>query len=158
MDINTFWEHARNGANLNPLAEWIGQRVRGTVPPPAVAFGQTPAEAEQLARAVLAGQKTTATSMLWQYDDDIPLPEKGDLAIVLDGAGTPRALILTTEVRVVPFSDVDEAHALGESASLEAWRNEQAAAATAADDGNHPLTPDTPMVLERYELLYPVSG
>lgn len=155
MDVNQFWENARQGAWLNPIQEWIGPRVTGTVPPAAWAFGETPEEADAMADAVVAGTKTTTTSLLWQYDlEDAPLPEKGDLGIVLDGSDAPRALILTTNVRVAPFDKVDEEHALGEAPSLAEWRRVHEELARAADDGQHPFSPDMPVVLERFELLY----
>lgn len=155
MDVNQFWEHARQGASLNPIQEWIGPRVSGTVPPAAWAFGETPEVADRLADEVVAGTKTTTTSLLWQYEaEDAPLPEQGELGIVLDGSDSPRALILTTDVRVMPFAEVDEAHALGESASLAEWRRVHEELARGADDGEHPFTPEMPVVLERFELLY----
>lgn len=155
MDVNQFWEHARQGASLNPIQEWIGPRVWGTVPPAAWAFGDTPEVADALADQVVAGTKTTTSSLLWQYEAaDAPLPEQGELGIVLDGSDSPRALILTTEVRVVPFHLVDESHALGEAASLAQWRRIHEELARGADDGAHPFTTDMPVVLERFELLY----
>ena len=46
---------------------------------------------------------------MWDYEAvGESLPEAGDLSIVLDGAGHPRALIATTDVRIVPFDEVDE--------------------------------------------------
>lgn len=155
MDVNQFWENARQGAWLNPIQEWIGPRVIGTVPPAAWAFGETPEVADTMADAVLAGTKTTHTSLLWQYElDDAPLPAKGDLGIVLDGSDEPRALILTTNVRVAPFDEVDEEHALGEASGLAEWRRIHEESARATDDGQHPFAPDMPVVLERIEVLY----
>lgn len=155
MDVNQFWEHARQSPSLNPIQEWIGPRVTGTVPPPAWAFGDTAEVADQLADEVVAGTKTTTTSLLWQYEaEGAPLPEKGDLGIVLDGRDKPRALIMTTDVRVVPFNEVDDAHALGEAPSLDEWRRIHEEFARRVDDGSHPFAPDMPVVLERFELLY----
>ncbi|GAA4902378.1 hypothetical protein GCM10025789_21360 [Tessaracoccus lubricantis] len=156
MDVNQFWEHARVGANLNPFQEWMGPQVWGTVTPPAWSFGETPEEADQLAEDIVTGRKTGTSSLLWQYErDDIPLPEPSTLAIVLDGSDEPRALILTTKVRVVPFSAVDEQHALAESGSLGEWLRRHEALARAVDDGAHPFDPSMPFVLETLELLYP---
>lgn len=155
MDVNEFWEHARQGASLNPIQEWIGPRVSGTVPPAAWAFGDDPATADKLAGEVANGTKTTTASLLWQYEvEDAPLPEQGDLAIVLDGRDQPRALIMTTEVKVTPFGQVDDEHAAGEGTSLAEWRRIHEDMARAADDGGHPFSDDMPVVLERFELLY----
>lgn len=159
MDVNEFWEQARQGANLNPIQEWIGPRVAGTVPPPAWAFGNDRETADRLAREVAVGTKTTTTSLLWQYEaEDAPLPEKGDLGIILDGDDRPRALIMTTDVRVAPFDQVDETHALGEAPSLAEWRRIHEEFARVADDGQHPFTPDMAVVLERFEVFYALDA
>lgn len=155
MDINEFWEHARVGAELNPLQPWIGPRISGSVPPPAWSFGDTPELADQLADDIVAGRKTATTSLLWEYErDGQPVPEDGSLGIVLDGAGEPRALVLSRNVRVVPFSQVDEAHALGEAGSLGEWRQLHEDFARRSDDGAHPFRPEMPVVLETLEVLY----
>lgn len=155
MSINEFWEHARVAANLNPFAEWIGPRVRGTVPPPAWAFGDSPELSDELAAAVVSGRKTGTASLAWEYDDGEHLPEKGDLSIVLDGAGQPRALIITTDVQRVRFDEVDEDHALTEADSLDDWRADHQAFASRRDNGSHPFRLGMEMILERFELLYP---
>lgn len=156
MDINEFWENARVGADLNPLHVWVGPRAWGTVPPPAWAFGDTPELADKLAEDILSGKKASTTSLLWEYQKEgVALPEQGTLGIVLDGSDKPRALVLTTDVRVIPFEDVDEAHALGESDSLESWRTAHEDFARRMDDGSHPFSPSMPVVLETLEVLYP---
>lgn len=155
MSINEFWEHARVAANLNPFAEWIGPRVRGTVPPPAWSFGDSPQLADKLAADVVSGRKTGTSSLAWEYDEGEPMPEKGDLSIVLDGAGQPHALIITTDVQRVRFDEVDESHALLEADSLDDWRADHQAFASRMDNGSHPFRLDMEMVLERFELLYP---
>lgn len=155
MDVNEFWELARNAADLNPLHVWVGERVWGTVPPPAWAFGDSPELADALAQQVASGAKTTTTSLLWEYEaEEADQPERGELGIVLDGKDEPRALILTTDVRVVPFAEVDDEHALGEAVSLDEWRREHESFARRADDGQHPFDPAMPVVLERFEVLY----
>ena len=64
MSINQFWEHARVGANLNPFAEWIGPSVRGTVPPPAWAFGDSPELADRLAADVRLSPPAWTTEVI----------------------------------------------------------------------------------------------
>ena len=70
--------------------------------------------------------------------------------------GHPRALVVTTEARVVPFDQVDADHARDEGegdGSLENWRVVHERYFTEhADGGFHP---DMPVVLERFRVLYP---
>ena len=78
-------------------------------------FGDTPAMADQLLALVVDGPKRATAGALADYEsDDEPLPAVGDRWIVLDGRGTPRAVLETTEVRVGPLSSVDEAFAWDE--------------------------------------------
>ena len=59
------------------------------------------------------------------YDaDDKPLMKPGDLSIVTLGGDQPACIIETTEVRIVPFDEVDEQFAYegGEGdRTLESW-------------------------------------
>ena len=75
---------------------------------------------------VLDGRKTATASANADYvKEGEELPAPGMLGIVLDGAGHPRALVVTTESRVVPFDQVDADHARDEGEgdrSLEHWR------------------------------------
>ncbi len=94
--------------------------------PPAWSFADTPRLADELLQAVLDGRKTgTSTSVLELTDDGEPVPQPGELSIVLDGAGAPRAVIRTTSVRIAAFDDVDAEFAASEGEddlSLAAWR------------------------------------
>lgn len=155
MDIGQFWEDARTAAKLNPLQEYFGPRWVGTFTPQAFAFGDNPEMADELASLVVAGTKTATAAALADYESaDEPLPRSGDLFIVLDGAGAPRALIRTTGVRVVPFDEVDAAHAAAEGegdGSLEFWR----AGHRAYFERTVGFSEDMPVVLEQFEVLYP---
>ena len=60
---------------------------------------------------------TSAVAELEQVG--LEVPRVGDLSIVVDGAGTPRALLRTTDVEVVPFEDVERGNVLrGDRRSL----------------------------------------
>lgn len=93
--------------------------------PDAWAFGATSEQADELLGLVLAGTKTGTASSLWDYEaEGEPLPTAGDLSILQDGRGEPRAVIRSTDVHVVPFRGVDaeHAHAEGEGdRSLAHW-------------------------------------
>ena len=55
-------------------------------------FGDSRKLADELAALVRQGIKTATCSALMGYEkDETPLPQKGDLSIVLDGSGNPCA-------------------------------------------------------------------
>jgi len=81
---------------------------------------------DQLVAAILAGEKTTTTGLVADYEhENEPLPVPGLREVVVDSAGRPVAVIETTAVRVIRLGDVDLAHALGEGegfTSVAGWR------------------------------------
>lgn len=133
---------------------------RDSAIPPAWSFGDSPALADRLLALALGGHKSAMASALWEFEiDDDPLPQPGDLSIVLDGSGEPRALIRTTEVVVVPFDEVTAEHAYLEGEgdrSLRYWRTEHERAwrSTLANTP-YEFDPRMPVVCERFELLFP---
>ena len=125
--------------------------------PEAWAFGATPEHADGLLRLVLDGVKTGTASALRDYEaDGDPLPEVGELSIILDGSGAPRAVLETTEVTTVPFDQVtaEHAHAEGEGdRTLAAWRqiHERFWTEHSADG----FAADMLVVCERFRLIHP---
>ena len=87
----------------------------GAEPPQAYyesfSFGgeEYPEHATEIAALALNGTKTSTGELKWVYDaDDKPLMNPGDLSIVTLGGDQPACIIETTEVRIVPFDEVDE--------------------------------------------------
>jgi len=160
-EIAAFWELARRGVGLGRLGVIVGPSPSESVPPPAWAFGDSPKLADELLDLVLMGTKTATSSGAWEYDDEAPMPAEGDLSIILDGRGHPRALVRTTSVRVVPFAEVDADFAALEGEddlSLEAWRSGHEAYFTrnlAARGATFDAS--MPVVLEHFEVRYPRS-
>ena len=158
--IQRFWEQARARAGMARMGAVVGTGWTETVPPPAWAFGDTPELADALLRLVLARVKTATAAAVWEYESAAePLPKRGDLSVVLDGAGEPCALIRTTAVTVVPFDAVTEEHAFLEGEgdrSLAQWRadHETYWRRTLPPLG-HEFDPGMDVVCERFELLYP---
>ncbi|QJW36283.1 ASCH domain-containing protein [Cellulosimicrobium protaetiae] len=156
-EILAFWELARPSAGMARVGVVTGTTVAETVPPPAWSFGDNPALADGLLEAVLSGEKTATSSALWEYEESgEPVPQVGELSILLDGEGHPRALIRTTSVDVVAFDavDADFARAEGEDdRSLASWRaeHEKYFRRVLARE----FAPDMPLVCERFELRYP---
>ena len=81
---------------------------------------------DQLVAAILAGEKTTTSGLVVDYEyENEPLPVPGLRQVVVDSAGSPVAVIETTAVRVVRLAEVDLDHALGEGegfTSVTEWR------------------------------------
>jgi len=94
--------------------------------PDAFAFGDTPALADELGALVKAGRKRATASLLVEFTSlGDPLPAVGDVGLVLSGSGVPMALVELTEVRHVPFRNVDAAFAADEGegdGTLASWR------------------------------------
>ncbi|MET0434882.1 MAG: ASCH domain-containing protein [Cellulomonas sp.] len=162
-EVLRFWEVARVRAGVMRVAAVTGPGIAGSLVPPSWAFGDDPALADAALALVLDGTKTATSTALPEFEHaDEPLPAKGDLSIVTDGAGRPGALIRTTRVETVPFGEVGEDVALAEGegdGTLASWRAEReeswgpVLAALGAE-----LTDATPVVVERFELLYPRPG
>ncbi|MDO5494974.1 MAG: ASCH domain-containing protein, partial [bacterium] len=156
-EIDHFWADAKIRGGLNPIRGIAGPSISESVPPPAFAFGAEPGQATRLAEQVLEGQKTATAGLLAEYEAlGEELPAVGALAIILDGASHPRALIRTTAVTTVPFNEVDEEHALLEGlSSITEWRRVHRDFFTHHPAEGVEFTEDAPVVLERFEVLSP---
>jgi uncharacterized protein YhfF len=84
---------------------------------PVAEFGFPGPLRDQLVAAIVAGEKTTTTGLVVDYErEDEPLPSPGLREV---------AVIETTAVRVMRLGDVDVGHALGEGegyTSVAEWR------------------------------------
>ena len=88
-------------------------------------FELTEKVANELLRLVLIGQKKATASSLWSYEiRGEKLPKVGDLSVVTDWEGSPKCVIETTSVAIIPFSEItyDICKREGEDNSLESWR------------------------------------
>lgn len=159
-EIAAFWAAAQHQLRINPIPGYLGTFSGEVLPPPAWAFGATPDVADALLALVLDGTKTATAGALWDYEAaSEKIPTAGDLSIVLDGAGHPRALIKTTQVDVVPFDEVGEEHAYLEGEddrTLASWREIHERFFTDHAEHDRGFDPAMPVVLERFELVYPV--
>ena len=154
-EIERFWSLACHRGKLTTLPGYLPSTSLEAVAPPAWAFGRNPGQADRLLALVVDGTKTATAGARAEYDaEGAPLPQRGELSILLDGAGHPRALIETTAVDVRAFDEVDEEHAHLEGEgdrSLAHWRSahEQFFA-----DGAGGFTPDMDVVLERFRVVF----
>lgn len=81
---------------------------------------------DQLVAAILDGAKTATTGLVIDYEhENVPLPEVGERAVVVDSDDRPVAVIETTKVRIVPLAEVDLQHAIDEGEGdrdIASWR------------------------------------
>lgn len=158
--VTAYWATARKRAGLTRLGGVVGEQAVATLEPPAWSFGSNAREADSLLALVLAGTKTATASAAAPYAArGIALPAPGDLSIILDGAGRPRALIVTTEIDVVPYREAGEEHAAAEGEgdrTLAHWRrvHEPFFTGELAEVGES-FSQDSAVVLERFRLLDP---
>ncbi len=157
-ELDRFWQVARVRAKLNRLQVYLGPNTMDSLRPPAWAFGVTPTQADALLALVLDGTKTATAGALWDYEHEgEDVARVGDLAILLDGGGQPRALIGVTGVRVVPFREVSAEHAYAEGEgdrSLAHWRAVHEQFFTEVATHGKGFSLDMPVVCETFEVLY----
>ncbi len=88
-------------------------------------FGDSPELADELLAYVLGGTKRATAGLVAEYvADGDRLPRVGDHWVVCDGAGAPRVVLRTIELRVGPLSSVDAQFAWDEGEgdrTLESW-------------------------------------
>ncbi|GHF99459.1 MULTISPECIES: ASCH domain-containing protein [Amycolatopsis] len=81
---------------------------------------------DKLVAAILRGEKTSTTGLVAEYEKyGEELPVVGERELMIDSAGEGVAVLETTEVRVIPLSEVDLQHALDEGegfTSVAEWR------------------------------------
>ncbi|TQL68168.1 uncharacterized protein YhfF [Nocardioides albertanoniae] len=158
-EVAAFWDDVKHHAHLSAAPGYFGASPLEALQPPAFSFGDTPEQSDELLELILEGMKTATAGALWDYEAaGETLPSVGTLGIVLDGSGHPRALIVSTSVEVVPFDQVDDdfARAEGEGdRSLDYWRQEHKRFFSSVAVHDRGFAEDMPVVLERFELVWP---
>ncbi|MGW8251230.1 MAG: ASCH domain-containing protein [Anaerolineales bacterium] len=128
--------------------------------PAAWSFGNSPEMADTLGSLVLQRVKNATCSMLWGYESDgEPLPQLGELSIILDGDDNPLCIIETVEVEVKPMNDVDEKFAYEEGEgdrSLTYWRETHwRYFSKICKQKKISPAENMPLVCERFRVVYP---
>ena len=144
--------------------------VRSAACPPSVCedqpvlaegFGDNPALADELGQLVYDGVKTATCGTLWEYEyGSHPLPQVGQLEIVLDGQGKPLCITEITAIETKPYNEVasDFAYAEGEDdRTLDSWRRAhwRYFSRTLATIGRTPEE-TMPLVCVRFRVLFKV--
>ena len=109
----------------------------------------------ELGLVVRDGPKRATTGVLAEYEaDGEPLPEPGNLTVILGGNGEPLCVIQTTKVEIRRFADVDEEFAWIEGEgdrTLDTWRRDHLWYFSTTP---YPLEDDTLLVLEYFDLAW----
>jgi len=126
-------------------------------------FGSDSKMAEELLELVLQGKKTATASLPWEYEDEPEdAPIVGGYSVVTNYAGVPQCIIRTTELRVLPFNEVDAQFAFDEGEgdqSLDYWRKVHWDYFSRQCIEIHREPSNTMLVnCERFELFYPKSS
>ena len=122
-------------------------------------FADTQDSADELAQLVVAGRKRATAAALWSFEaEGKRLPVPGDLSVVTDWAGTPKCVIETVSVDIVPFNEVTEDFAATEGegdGSLAYWRQAHRAffSRECARHGRE-FTEDMLVACERFKVVY----
>lgn len=118
---------------------------------------------DQLVGAILSGAKTSTSSLLADYEHEgEPLPEVGEVSVVVDSDDQPVAVIETTGVHTVRLGDVDLQHAIDEGegyTTVAEWRTghenfwHSPEARASLGDPAFTVDDDTLMVAERFRVV-----
>ncbi|MEU8243525.1 ASCH domain-containing protein [Actinoplanes missouriensis] len=124
-------------------------------------FGDSATLADALLALVNDGRKRATASLVRQFAEE-PLPRIGIHWIVCDGAGQPRVILRTVELRLGPFTSVTEdfAYAEGENdRTRDGWLNaHRAYFGRVCEAAGVPFDEDTEEVLfERFQVVYPAE-
>lgn len=93
--IEAFWNVARERARLSDLEVPLGPNPLGLVPPPTWSYGDSPGDADRFVDAIVRQGSASISAPDADYAQD-GRPKVGDVSIILDGSGAPRALVAIT--------------------------------------------------------------
>ena len=150
--IDAFWREfcaATNRAPETPYQAWH--------------FGDSPQLAHELVELVIHGPKR-ATAGLAETNEKLPqvAPVPGGLSVLTEFDGTPRAVIRTTWLDTRPFCEVDRLFAWDEGEgdrTLADWKaGHWKFFSRECKALGHAPREDMPVVLERFELLWPLRS
>jgi uncharacterized protein YhfF len=127
-----------------------------------VSFGDGPAMASELAELVVAGTKRATAGLLRQFGSDGEAPPLlGGYVVLIDGAGQPRAIWRTTELRIGALNTVDERFARdeGEGERTREWwlAAHRRFFTRRAEAEGFQMHDAIETVFERFEVLWPVE-
>lgn len=120
-------------------------------------FERNKEAANYLLGLVLEGKKRATSSSLWGYEiEGCPIPRVGDRSVITYWDGTPGCIIETTNVRIIPYSEMtyDIAKLEGEDDNLESWKETHKHFFT--EEGKelgYVFSENMPVVFEEFEVI-----
>lgn len=148
MNINEFWKEFLKVTNKDSSTEYID----------CFHFELTEKLANELLELVLTGQKKATASSLWGYEiEGERIPGVGDYSIVTDWAGTPRCVIETTAVTILPYKEItfDICKREGEDDCLESWqRGHKRFFSEEGKELGYEFSEDMPVVFEDFKVVF----
>ncbi len=148
--VEQFWRAACDAiAELDPDAHYA-----------VWSFGDSQELSDHVLAETLAGRNSATASLRWDYESDPSrLPKVGDAGVITDWHGTPRLVVVTRQVEIRRYDDVDSDFARAEGYlkdPLNEWREVHWAyfSRRCAELGRTPSA-DMPVVCERFSLVYP---
>ncbi len=123
-------------------------------------FGNNREGANELAELVMSGKKQATASLVYVNDLKPEIaPYDFGYSVVTDFEGKPMCIIQTTEIRQIPFDEVDAQFAFNEGEgdqTLENWRKEHQDYFTKECE-EYGIKFDTKILIccERFKLLFP---
>ena len=143
-----FWEEVKAEKNLE------GEYVF------AFGFGDRKKMKDELLELVLQGIKLATTSLVKELEImNEPTPVVGDYNILLDGDEKPRAVVRTTDTRLMKFRDVPAEHAWVEGEddrTLETWMGGHIRYwSRVGKEQGFGFNEDMKVILERFDVIYP---
>jgi len=149
MGVPEFWQRFLEASSLPST----------TPQPDAWAFGDSADLANELIDLVLAGTKRATAGSVAEYQaDGEPLPQVGDLEIVLDGVRRPRAVLQITDVRIGSLQSVDDQFAYDEGEgdrTRDSWLAEHTTFfSRVLPQLGLDFDPEMQTIFQRFEVLY----
>lgn len=151
QDVIAYWQKF-----LSILPPDSSYRTKSYV---AESWGDSPELANELGDLIYRDIKTATCSALWEWEaENKPIPQDGQITIVLNGNGEPLCIVETTDVTVRKYNEVDSdfAQAEGEGDfSLEYWRqaHRNYFSRTLPKIGRE-FSEEMPLVCERFKVIY----
>lgn len=120
-------------------------------------FELTEGACNYLLDLVLKGKKkATASSKIGYQIEGDEIPKEGDMSVITDWEGTPRCVIRTTRVRIIPYKDItfDIAKLEGEDDNLESWRrNHESFFREEGKELGYQFSEDMEVIFEEFEVV-----
>ena len=122
-------------------------------------FADSEAVAHELAELVMAGTKRATAGLLWSAEaEGRAIPQPGDLSVVTLWDGTPRCIIETRIVDILPYDAVPASFAAIEGEgdkSLAYWRRVHwEYFGRVCDRLGRPATLQMPVICEQFEVVF----